>query len=626
MSRRTIFTWCITIAVIAATTAFLIWRYPSPKPELSAEKHLPTPQQNFPLPPFSASRFLNTAADASYVGIAVCKGCHSGNYRSYLHTAHSRALSDLDLKAEPPDGAFEHKASGGSYRVYRQGTQLRHGELLRTEAGKEVARVDLPIRYLIGSGHFCRSYLVEVDGFLHESPITWYAQKKSWGMSPGYDVPGHWGFERAVKIGCLNCHVGRAEPEDGSVHRMIIHEQPIGCENCHGPGSKHVAFHRAGKLREGEEDRTIVNPARLSRARLEAICAVCHLNGVASIPLRGRQVGEFRPGMLLTDYRTDYRFDTGSERMTVVGHMQQLRRSLCYQGSKDLSCLTCHDPHAPEKPKDPIAFYRQKCLKCHAAKDCSLATAERLKKNAADDCVACHMPRGDTDIPHVAFTHHKIGVHQEPGQSNMGVRAPELVPLEDVTRLPPIDQERNLGLAYLRVSTEADSPDSARYRLHAQQHLESVYGAGLRDGEIAAALAEIYAKQGDYAHAAAMAQEALQAKELANDRRAVVHLVLANYHIQERQFAQAAGLLEKLTRMRRHAEDWRVLGLVYLQQNEPAKAVQALSQALAIRPERAEIHLGLSQAYEQLGDRPNAEAHREKAQWLMQHQAAGVRG
>jgi hypothetical protein len=40
MSRRTIFTWCIAIAVITVTTAFLIWRYPSPKPELSAQKHL----------------------------------------------------------------------------------------------------------------------------------------------------------------------------------------------------------------------------------------------------------------------------------------------------------------------------------------------------------------------------------------------------------------------------------------------------------------------------------------------------------------------------------------------------------------------------------------------------------
>ena len=138
MSRRTIFTSCLTVLAIVGATAFLVWRYRSPEPDRPAEKQRLFPQQIYPLPPYSASPFLNTAADISYVGIAVCKGCHSGNYRSYLHTAHSRALSDLDAKAEPPDGAFAHKASGGSYRVYRQGNQLRHEELLRTEAGKEV--------------------------------------------------------------------------------------------------------------------------------------------------------------------------------------------------------------------------------------------------------------------------------------------------------------------------------------------------------------------------------------------------------------------------------------------------------------------------------------------------------
>ncbi len=211
--------------------------------------------------------------------------------------------------------------------------------------------MDVPIRYLIGSGHFCRSYLVEIDGFLHESPITWYTSKKKWDMSPGYDFPTHWGFERAVKTGCLACHAGRVEPVGDSLHRMTLHEKAIGCESCHGPGSKHEALHRAKKHVPGQEDLTIVQPSRLSRARLEAICTVCHLNGPASIPLRGRQDTDFRPGMPLTDYRIDYRFANGSEQMTVVGHIEQLRGSACYQKSERLTCLTCHDPHAKRNRK-----------------------------------------------------------------------------------------------------------------------------------------------------------------------------------------------------------------------------------------------------------------------------------
>src|SRR5262249_24330641 len=152
-----------------------------------------------------------------------------------------------------------------------------------------------------------------------------------------------------------------------------------------------------------------------------------------------------------TDYRTDYRFDTGSEQMTVVGHVEQLRRSVCYQKSEDLSCVTCHDPHARERPKDAVAYYRARCLSCHETRGCSLDQAERLKKDPADSCAACHMPRGDTDIPHVAFTNHRI-VREAPRRTAEGAgRLPELVPTDDLSHLPPLDRQRNLGLAYRAV-------------------------------------------------------------------------------------------------------------------------------------------------------------------------------
>ncbi|HVS35327.1 MAG TPA: cytochrome c3 family protein, partial [Gemmataceae bacterium] len=401
--------WLFLLFPAAVTTALalLAVRWMLPKP-------LRPPASPFPLPSYSDSRYLNTKPGAEYVGAAVCAACHKDRHASYLLTAHSRSLSDLDPTTEPPDAAFVHQASGRSYRVYRQDGQLRHEEVLRSDDGNEVARVDLSVRYLIGSGHYCRSYLVEVDGFLHESPLTWYTAKQRWGLSPGYDFAQHWSFGRPIRVGCAACHAGRVEAADGSADRLILREKAIGCESCHGPGSIHTAFHRAGRTAPGAEDLTIVNPGKLPRALLEDVCAACHLNGPAAITVRGRRTGDYRPGMPLTDYRVDYRFDQGNEQMTVVGHMEQLRQSKCYQKSPDLSCLTCHDPHQSEKPKDWVAFYRRKCLDCHDSHPCRLDEAERRRKQPADDCSACHMPRSGTDIPHIAFTHHRIGLHSGP--------------------------------------------------------------------------------------------------------------------------------------------------------------------------------------------------------------------
>ncbi len=424
--------------------------------------------ERFPLPPYSPTPFLNTGSEAHYIGTAACAGCHQGKHQSYMLTAHSRALSDLDPKAEPADGAFEHRPSGRSYRVYRQGDQMRHEEVVRTADGREIARIDLPVRYLIGSGNFSRSYLVDIDGFLHESPITWYTSKQQWAMSPGYDAPRHLSFERPISIGCLACHAGHVEAQDGTVHRALLHEQAIGCESCHGPGSLHQDRQRAGKHVRGTDDLTIVHPGKLSRPLQVDICAACHLHAQATVFVRGRTDGAFRPGMPLSDYRIHYGFDTASEQMTVVGHVEQMRASVCYQKSESLTCLTCHDPHQRTLPKDKTAYYRQKCLECHADHPCSLDQVARLKKNAQDDCAACHMPRGDTEIPHIAFTHHRIGRHAaapltatEPGAT--------LVPLDNVAHLPAVDQQRNLGLANLEVSRSASAPYSETFRERARR-------------------------------------------------------------------------------------------------------------------------------------------------------------
>jgi Tfp pilus assembly protein PilF len=604
-------------AIAAAGIGFALWRHQRSSRDAASEQSPST----FPVPEYSASRYLNTGPDAHHVGIAVCAECHPKNHHSYLLTPHSRAMCDVDPKTEPPDGSFVHKATGRSYRIYRRDGQLRHEEVLRTPEGKEIARVDLPVRYRVGSGNFARNYLVETDGFLKESPISWYEAKNKWDVSPGYDAPRHWGFERAITVGCLACHAGRLEPVESKVHQMIVHEKAIGCENCHGPGSRHVELHRAKKYVAGTEDLTIVNPAKLSRPLLESVCGACHINGPASILLRGRTDTDYRPGMPLTDYRIDYRLDDGNERMTVVGHFEQLRQSACYQKSKDLSCLSCHNPHASEKPQDRVAFYRKKCLSCHVEKGCKQEKAERLKKEPADSCIACHMPHGDTEIAHVSFTHHRIGRHgkQTPADLDRGV--PRLVPTDDVSHLSNLEQKLNLGLAYHAASQKVERyPEYVSvFRERARELLETVRATGLREGEMALTLAEIYFARREFNRASARAREAVEAKDSSGDVRSVALTLLASCEMQQYDFESASERFKELTGMRHSSDDWRLLGLCYLKLDQPQKALEPLSKALAIRPYHPATHVNLAQMYQQLGDSSRAAEHLDKARWLREH-------
>lgn len=617
--KRRLLWLLIVVAVVGAVV--VAWMHWERSPQLSTENP-------FPLPPYSESRFLNTGPDAHYIGTAACAACHPKNHRSYLLTAHSQALAEVDPSAEPPDGGFDHQLSGRSYRVYRRDKQLRHEEVLRNAEGREITRVDVPVRYRIGSGHFTRTYLIEVEGFLYESPITWYASRKRWDMSPGYDFRKHWGFDRPILADCVACHAGRAEAVEGTLHRITFHEQVIGCESCHGPGSRHEALHRRSGPVPAEEDLTIVNPGKLSRARLESVCAACHLSGAASVTLRGRHSGDFRPGMPLTDYRVDYRFEGGKELMTVAGHVAQLRQSVCYQQSAELTCVTCHDPHAREKPREQAAFYRQKCLSCHSVQACGLDPAQRRAQDAADNCLACHMPRGDTEMPHLAFTNHRIERRPTPRPADLqpggallpdsSGQAPRLVPIDNAAQLSPREQQRNLGLAYFsacRNPVYIRYGYAAAFRERAQKCLEGVDAAGLRDPETAAALAELYWEK-DPSRANAYAQQALQAPDVSTEARVSALLVLADMAMRERRFQAAERSLEEVVRRQRTANDWYFLGLCYLEQDQPARALPALRQSLAIRPDSSAVHARLAQTYQRLGNVRLANEHQQKAHWL----------
>ncbi len=622
--RKMRWLFLLLTGIVGAATVFTFWPNRERTPRLLAN-------DPFPLPPYSESQFLNTGSEARYIGTAACVACHPVNHRSYLLTAHSQSLAEVNLNDEPPDGAFEHSLSGRSYRVYRRDNQLRHEEILRTVDGEEITRVDVPVRYRIGSGHFTRTYLVELDGFLHESPITWYASRKQWDMSPGYDFPQHWGFDRPVAVDCVACHAGRAETVEGTLHRIKFHERTIGCENCHGPGSLHETLRRGPGLSETQEDKTIVNPAKLSRPLLEAVCGVCHQSGPATVELRGRHSGDFRPAMPLTDYRTEYRFESGKELMTVTGHMTQLRQSACYQRSEDLTCLTCHAPHPTKKPRDLVAFYREKCLSCHTVQACGLDEAQRRAKDAADNCLTCHMPRGDTEMPHIAFTNHRIIRRPTPRPADLGpggallpdassASVPELAPVEESPLLAPLDRQRNLGLAYFSAGR---NPVYARYgyagvfRERARKLLEEVDAAKLPDPETWAALAEL-CREKQPQIARSYAQQVLQAADASTEARISALLILAAEAMRDRRYEEASGWLEEVVRRQRAANDWYFLGLCYLELDRPTRALPALQQSLAIRPDRSAVHARLAQAYQRLRMAQLAGEHRQKARWIVQ--------
>ena len=275
-----------------------------------------------------------------------------------------------------------------------------------------------------------------------------------------------------------------------------------------------------------DDDRTIVHPGRLSRERLESVCAQCHLQNNAAANLRNRRLSDFRPGQRLAEYRAHYLLEESSGGMTVVGHVDQLRASRCYQQDQRLSCMTCHDPHDPHHPRDTLAqatFGRNRCLECHQPTACGEDdTRRQATRPLADSCTVCHMPQVDTDIPHIAFTHHRIAVHRKTSDPKSGLSDDsELKTIQDLSRFSDIERDRILGLGY--------------YRLHFQRPWSHDRFLARADRLLATATKKI---SGDTVMTAARAEIAWEARRVAEAGR-LADEVISSRHVEPETRAEA---------------------------------------------------------------------------------------
>ena len=158
-------------------------------------------------------------------------------------------------------------------------------------------------------------------------------------------------------------------------------EPGVGCQSCHGLGSKHVG------AKDEEKAAAIVSVAKLDTPRKKlSVCGRCH----GEYTIEGQPFpAKFKPGMDLFEIEG---FQLSE--ITQPGPFQQLNE---LQASKhmanDVTCVTCHTAHQ-ESPGEPQLRkpLPDLCLECHA--DPHAGTAGPAEIPEGMTCATCHMPDG----------------------------------------------------------------------------------------------------------------------------------------------------------------------------------------------------------------------------------------
>jgi hypothetical protein len=274
-----------------------------------------------------------------------------------------------------------------SYRIERKGNESEYSVTDGTNT------VTMPIRWAMGADFSIgQTYILEKDGQLFESRVSWFQQLNGLGPTLGYvgttpaDLQDAAGRQLGLdeKLRCFGCHATDA------VHGKQLtldHLIPgVQCAHCHQGTEAHLAAMQNGN-HDGPVPKELSRLIGLSAYQASNFCGQCHRTW-AEIAM------EHNPSI------ANVRFQP-----------YRLTSSKCYDpDDARISCLACHNPHHDFGPK-PVNFDK-KCLACHAGAKTAKAPKPGAKACpvARTNCVSCHMPQLELPGAHYKFTDHRIRI------------------------------------------------------------------------------------------------------------------------------------------------------------------------------------------------------------------------
>jgi len=365
------------------------------------------------------------AADASvatFVGSDTCAGCHQGEAQLWRRSHHKEAMdraNEASVLGDFNDASFDNY--GVRSRFFR-----KDGKFLVEADGPDGKLATFEVKYTFGV-YPLQQYLIEFsDGRVQALSIAWDTRPKEQGgqrwfhLYPNEEIKHddilHWTkLNQNWNYMCAECHsTGVRKNYDAANDRYAttFAEITVGCEACHGAGSRHVGWaqeRRRWSLFSKSDDPSMGLVERFSerrdatwtrnaatgnanrssaprtlRAEVET-CGLCHAR-------RGEISEGWVPGKWLSDTHSVSPVSRGlyhadGQMLDEVYNYGSFKQSKMFAAG--VTCSDCHDPHGAKlrAPGDGV------CLQCHSSDKYAAVTHHRhAAVNPPLSCSSCHMP------------------------------------------------------------------------------------------------------------------------------------------------------------------------------------------------------------------------------------------
>ena len=279
-----------------------------------------------------------------------------------------------------------------SYKIERKGTESEYS------VSDGSSTVTMPIRWTMGaSSALGQTYLLEKDGSLYESRVSWFRELSGLDTTMGYEGSPPANINEAAgrmvhqdeKLKCFGCHATNAV--HGRELTLDKLTPGVQCSHCHVGTEEHLAaMQQTPPPAVPPELKKLIG---MSADQAANFCGQCHRTWaeIAMQPNPGISNIRFQP------YR--------------------LTSSKCFDpDDARISCLACHNPHHDFTDPKKVNF-DPKCLSCHAGGNPGVRKAGVVPKPGAkacpvakENCISCHMPRIELPGAHYKFTDHRIRI------------------------------------------------------------------------------------------------------------------------------------------------------------------------------------------------------------------------
>jgi len=336
--------------------------------------------------PFALSLCLFVAAP--WADPITCATCHVEEGRAQPETAMAHAM-----ELSPHQTILRNHPLLRFQKARYTWIIERHGDTSIYRVSDGANEIAVPIRYAFGS--HSATFVLEYEGALYESRVSYYETIDGLEITPGEDVvsPRTLGEALGRKMPneeievCFNCH-GSAPVFEGHVDFPAL-TPGVQCERCHAGAQTHMRNIVRGIttwMPDPLEDK--------SAEDMSDFCGSCHRSWQEGLQMAVTRKGFWGPA--------NVRF-----------HPYRLANSKCYAGTDNrIRCTACHDPHQP-LVRD-AASYDKNCLACHGPNASDVAALGREVPRSCPvstkDCVSCHMPRVKMPDSPLVFTDHEIRI------------------------------------------------------------------------------------------------------------------------------------------------------------------------------------------------------------------------